>query len=309
MAIIVRPAPPEQPPEAEPTSRGSTVGVRSKALLIGVPLVALGLLIFYPMCYVIYEAFTGTSVLYPDAEGFGSVFMRVLESDRFRSALFNTILIAGLATIGCLVLGFILSIIVAFIPFPGSRWLSKLIDAYLSFPSFLIALSFTFLYGANGLANGALGAALGTDAPLGNFVNTRWAVILAVITFYTPFIVRPLLAAFSQLDTAVIEVASSLGARPLRIIRTVIFPEAIPALLAGGSLTLVLTLNEFGIVAIIGAKGVTTLTLQIYSQAIINNDGTVAAVMAVVSIALSLGMYSAYRYILNRSGGGHARAL
>lgn len=244
---------------------------------IGFPVVVLGLLIFYPMCYVVYEAFFGSSRLYHEAHGFGAVFVRVLGSDQFLSALGNTLTIAFLSTLGCLVLGFILAVIVSFIPFPGAAWLSKLIDAYLSFPSFLIAMSFTFLYGANGLINGAMEGLFGTDSPpLGNFVNSRWAVILAIITFYTPFVIRPLLAAFSQLDTAVIEVASSLGARPLRIIREVILPEAIPALLAGGGLTLVLTLNEFGIIAIIGAKGVTTLTLQIYSQAIVNNDGSVA---------------------------------
>jgi 2-aminoethylphosphonate transport system permease protein len=40
-------------------------------------------------------------------------------------------------------------------------------------------------------------------------------------------------------------------------------PAAIPALLAGGSLCLLLTVNEFGIVLFIGAKGVITLPLLI----------------------------------------------
>ena len=281
-----------------------------KVFFVGFPFAVLFVLIFYPMCYLVYEAFTGTSRLYYDAHGFGAVFLRVLGSEIFHSALYNTLVIAILSTLCCLLLGFVLATIVSFIPFPGSPVLSRLIDAYLSFPSFLIAMSFTFLYGANGLVNGALEAVFGTDSPpLGNFVNSRWAVILAIVTFYTPFVIRPLLAAFSQLDTAVIEAASSLGARPMRIIRKVIFPEAVPALLAGGSLTLVLTLNEFGIVAMIGAKGVTTLTLQIYGQAIINNDGAVAAVMAVVNVVLSLGLYALYRSVLNRSGGAsRARA-
>lgn len=284
-------------------------GVRT--LFIGIPVAVLAVLVFYPLFFIFYEAFTGSSRLYSDAHGFGAVFAEVLASDLFMSALINTVMIAGLATLGCLLLGFILALVVSFVPFPGSRMLSKFIDAYLAFPSFLIALSFTFLYGTNGLVNGALMNAFGAvTPPLGNFVNTRWAVILAVITFYTPFVMRPLLAAFSQLDSAVIEVAGSLGAKPARLIRQVILPEAMPALLAGGSLTLVLTLNEFGIVAMMGAKGVTTLTLQIYSEAIVNNDRTIASAMAVVNIVLSLTLYSLYRVILKRSGGGsHAGSL
>lgn len=287
---------------------GSRGGVR--ALLISLPLVVLGLLVFYPLCFIVYEAFTGSSRLYYQANGFGAVFGEVLASSEFHSALFNTVVIAALSTAGCLVLGFVLALIVSFVPFPGSRALSRFIDAYLAFPSFLIALSFTFLYGANGLVNGALMHLLGTDTPpMGSFVSTRWAVILAEITFYTPFVMRPLLASFSQMDSSVIEVASSLGARPMRLIRQVILPEAMPALLAGGSLTLVLTLNEFGIVAMMGAKGVTTLTLQIYSEAIVNNDSTIASAMAVVSIVLSLTLYSLYRMVLKRSGGSRAGAL
>ncbi len=77
---------------------------------------------------------------------------------------------------------------------------------------------------------------------------------------------RPLLAAFSQLDTGQLEAASSLGARTSRIVRQIILPEALPALAAGGSLVLVLCLNEFGIVLFTGAKGVTTLPTLVVQQ-------------------------------------------
>lgn len=292
------------------TGDGRIGAAAAKLIIKLLPLAVLALLVFYPLCFIVVEALSGKSLLYPNAHGLGAVFGQVLGSDEFRTALVNTVEIAALSTIGCLVLGFVLALIVSFVPFPGSRTLSKFIDAYLAFPSFLIAMSFTFLYGANGVVNGTLMHLFGTSSPpLGDFVSTRWAVILAEITFYTPFVIRPVIAAFAQLETSVIEVASSLGARPLRIIRQVILPEAMPALLAGGSLTLVLTLNEFGIIAMIGAKGVTTLTLQIYSEAIINNDSAVASAMAVVSIALSLALYSLYRFILRRVGGSSAGAF
>ncbi len=45
-----------------------------------------------------------------------------------------------------------------------------------------------------------------------------------------------------------------------------ILPAALPALLAGGSLCLLLTTNEFGIVLFIGAKGVTTLPMMVYPK-------------------------------------------
>ncbi len=111
---------------------------------------------------------------------------------------------------------------------------------------------------------------------------------------------RPLLAAFSLIETAQIEVASSLGAGAWRIIRRVILPAALPALLAGGSLCLLLTVNEFGIVFFIGAKGVITLPLLVYGKAIQEDDYTAACVIAVVNIALSLSLFLLYRVMVAR---------
>jgi len=269
-----------------------------------VPLAVLFGIFFYPLFFIAKQSLTGDAGPATLAH-----YTALLSSSFFHAALLRTIQIAVLSTIGCLVLGFVLALIVSFVPFPGARLVSGFIDTILAFPSFLIALSFTFLYGSAGAFNFILMDLLHTREPPIDFVYTKWGVILAEITFYTPFVMRPLLAAFSHLDTALIEVASSLGARPLRIIREIIFPEAVPALLAGGSLCLLLTLNEFGIVLFIGAKGVITLPMVIYGKAIQEFDYTAGCVAAVVNIVLSVGLYSLYRYLLSRTGGGRASVL
>jgi 2-aminoethylphosphonate transport system permease protein len=265
------------------------------------PLLVLAGIFFYPLFFIIKQSLTGDAGPVTLAH-YGAM----LGSSLFKAALSRTIQIAVLSTLGCLALGFVLALIVSFVPFPGARVVGGFIDTILAFPSFLIALSFTFLYGSAGAFNFILMDLLHTTQPPLDFVYTKWGVILAEITFYTPFVMRPLLAAFSQLDAALIEVASSLGARPMRIIRQVIFPEAVPALLAGGSLCLLLTLNEFGIVLFIGAKGVITLPMVIYGKAIQEFDYTAGCVAAVVNIALSIALYSLYRFVLSRSGGGRA---
>ena len=131
-------------------------------------------------------------------------------------------------------------------------------------------------------------------------------MILAEVTVYSPFVLRPLLAAFSLVDRGQIEVASLLGARPWRIVRQVILPAALPAAIAGGSLCLLLTVNEFGIVLFIGAKGVITLPLLIYDKAIQESDYQAACVIAMVNVALSLGLFRLYRLAARRLGAGDA---
>ncbi len=128
-------------------------------------------------------------------------------------------------------------------------------------------------------------------------------MIAAEITFFTPFVVRPLLASFATLSTDQLDVAASLGASPWRVLRSVIMPEAWPALMAGGSLVLLLTLNEFGIVLFTGAKDVITLPVLIYTRGIVTFDLAGAAVIATVQVALSLALYGIYRLIFARISG------
>jgi 2-aminoethylphosphonate transport system permease protein len=265
------------------------------------PLLTLTALFFYPLALIAREAFVG--------EGHSvslAYFSTVFASALFRSALLHTITIALAASAGCLVLGFVLALVLSFVPFPGARLMARLIDTFIALPTFLVALSFTFIYGSAGLLNRSLMDLLHLHLPPVDFLYSPWGVILAEMTVYTPFVLRPLLASFSLIEPAQIEVASSLGASAWRIIRQIILPAALPALLAGGSLCLLLTVNEFGIVLFIGAKGVITLPLLVYDKAIQEFDYTTACVIAVTNIALSLTLYSLYRMALARLGGSRA---
>jgi 2-aminoethylphosphonate transport system permease protein len=282
----------EQPAEAP----DRPAPLRSRAAWLTLPpLVIVLVAAVYPLVRVCLE-----SLKVRDGGSGWSTWTSVLASQAFRDALWRTVAIAATSTVGCLVLGTFLAIVLAFVPFPGSRPLGRLIDTVLALPSFLITLAFTFLYGTAGAVNAAIGGITGDGTPALNFLYTPAGVIAAEITFFTPFVIRPLLASFSMLPRAQLDVAASLGASPLRVLRSVVLPEAWPALMAGGSLVLLLTLNEFGIVLFTGAKGVTTLPVLIYTRGIVTFDLPGAAVIATVQIALSLTLYTLYRVVFTR---------
>jgi 2-aminoethylphosphonate transport system permease protein len=273
----------------------------SGVLWIVPPLLVLLGCFFYPLSLIVGQAFTGAE------GGFSFEILReVFASALFRNAILHTIGIALAASTGCLLLGFVMALILSFVPFPGAALLARLIDTFIALPTFLMALSFTFIYGSAGILNMSLMEMFKLPLPPIDFLYSAWGVILAEVTVYTPFIMRPLLAAFSLIESSQIEVASSLGAGPWRIIRQIILPAALPALAAGGSLCLLLTVNEFGIVLFIGAKGVITLPLLVYDKAIQEFDYPTACVIAVVNVGLSLGLYFLYRYALGRFGAQRA---
>jgi len=288
-AVLDRPAPPAGTrPPARPRRP-----IRPVLWLLP-PLLVVLFVVVYPLIRVSLESSRGSG-------GFLGLdtWASVLGSQSFQSALWRTVAIAVTATAGCLVLGTFLAIVLAFVPFPGSTVVGRLIDTILALPSFLITLAFTFLYGTAGAVNALISAITG-GPPLLNFLYTPAGVIAAEITFFTPFVIRPLLAAFSLLPRQQLDVAASLGASPLRVLRSVILPEAWPALMAGGSLVLLLTLNEFGIVLFTGAKGVITLPVLIYTRGIVTFDLPGAAVIATVQVVLSLSLYIAYRVLFAR---------
>ncbi|MFD4178244.1 2-aminoethylphosphonate ABC transporter permease subunit [Streptomyces anulatus] len=295
-AETAAPRPPAEPVPGPAPARSRAVPAWVWALP---PVAVLALAFLYPLALVLQQSFT------PDDGGGGvslDPYADVFASEVFREALTTTVWLAVGSTVGCLVLGFVLALVIAFVPFPGGKAVARFVDVFLSFPSFLITLALLFIYGSVGMANGLWTDVTGAaDGPF-HFLTTPWGVLLAEITYFTPFVMRPLLAAFSQLDTSQLEVASSLGAGPVRIIRQVILPEALPALAAGGSLVLVMCLNEFGIVLFTGAKGVTTLPMLVYSKAILESDYPAACVVAVVNIAISVGLYSLYRVVSRRAG-------
>lgn len=266
-------------------------------LWLALPLLVLGTLFFYPLLLVVEQALRGSS----GHLGL-ETFWQVVESKRFVGALVNTLQIALLATAGCLILGCVLSLILVFIPFPGSGLIGRVVDTFIALPTFLITLAFTFIYGSAGLLNGTLMNLFHFDLPPVDFLYSIQGVILAEITVFTPLVMRPMMAALRQIDISLLEAASILGARPARVIAQVIFPAALPALMAGGSLCLLLTTNEFGIVLFIGAKGVNTLPMMVYSKAILESDYGVACMIALINIVLSLGLFALYRLAASRTG-------
>jgi 2-aminoethylphosphonate transport system permease protein len=283
-----------------------TLAVRASAhpdvkLWIVPPVLVLTLVFFYPLALIVRQALSN------GADGLTiSHFGEIIRTQLFWNALLHTFEIAVASSAGCLVLGFTIALILYFVPFPGARDIARFIDTFIALPTFSIALAFTFIYGSAGVINGLLIEFFGFELPPIDFLYSIWGVILAEVTVYTPFVLRPLLAAFSLIELSQIEVAGSLGAKPAQIVKEVILPAALPALLAGGSLCLLLTVNEFGIVLFIGAKGVITLPLLVYDKAIQEGDYSAACVIAVINVVLSLTLYSIYRMLIAKFGGRSA---
>ena len=94
-------------------------------------------------------------------------------------------------------------------------------------------------------------------------------LLVGSVLYSLPFAVQPLVAGFRAVDPAVLEVAATLGASPLRVFRTITLPLARPSLVAAAVLTFTHTVGEFGVVLMLGGNipGATqTLSIALYDQ-------------------------------------------
>jgi molybdate transport system permease protein len=94
-------------------------------------------------------------------------------------------------------------------------------------------------------------------------------LVLGSVLYSLPFAVQPLVAGFRAVDPALLEVAATLGASPLRAFRTITLPLAGPSLITAAVLTFTHTVGEFGVVLMLGGNipGATrTLSIALYDQ-------------------------------------------
>ncbi len=198
------------------------------------------------------------------------------------------------------ILGVAIAALLHFRPFPGTVLLTRFLELFVAFPSFLVAFTLIFLYGSQGSVSIALQQWLHLENPPLDFLFGRWGVVLAEVVFFAPFVVRPTLASFALLDMRIIEAARSLGANSVMVASRVVLPMAWPGIAAGTILCFLLTLNEFGILLVLGSARLVTLPVAIFSSATVDLDLNAAAAGAVLMLVMSLSLYMLYRQVNQR---------
>lgn len=105
--------------------------------------------------------------------------------------------------------------------------------------------------------------ALGPHGPLGQLTQslgiglltfTFPGLVVGSVIYSLPFAVQPLQAAFESIGPRPMEVAATLGAKPLDAFFSVVLPLARPGIFTALVLTFAHTIGEFGVVLMIGGN-------------------------------------------------------
>lgn len=93
-------------------------------------------------------------------------------------------------------------------------------------------------------------------------------VILAHISFCTPYVVLSVMPRLERMNPNIYEAALDLGATPFQAFRKVIVPEIKPGMLSGFILAFTLSIDDFAVTLFTkGSDGLETLSTYIYADA------------------------------------------
>jgi iron(III) transport system permease protein len=199
----------------------------------------LGLFLLYPLFQVFSASFL-------DSEGTALTFAnytKMLGRPFYRTAIANTLEIGVAATVLTTVLAVPLAFALARLPIPGKSAILALASLPLILPSFVSAYALVLLLGRSGIVTQWLQA---HGVGFGSIYGPGGIVAVYALTLY-PYVLLPTIAAFKAVDVSMEEAAQNLGSSPARTVWTVTLPIVMPAILAGGLLVLIETLENFGV--------------------------------------------------------------
>jgi D-methionine transport system permease protein len=130
----------------------------------------------------------------------------------------------------------------------------------------------------------------------GTSIGTNAAIVPLTVAA-APFIARVIEGALRGVDSGLIEAAQAMGARPLQIVRKVLLPEAMPAIVLGLTLTTVLLIGYSAMVGAVGGGGLGDLGIR-YGYQRFRPDimlTVVVVLVVVVQMVQSTGDYIARR--------------
>lgn len=168
--------------------------------------------------------------------------------------------------------------------FRGKKFVSGMLFLVMMSPDIVMAISLLVLFML-------LGVSLGF-----------WSLLFSHITFCLPFVVVTVYSRLKDFDVKMLEAARDLGASELTILRKIILPLAMPAVMAGWLLSFTLSMDDVVVSSFVTGPSYEILPLKIYSMVKVGVSPEVNALAAIL-LAMSLVLVLISQFVMrDRTG-------
>jgi len=222
-------------------------------------------------------------------------YLLLLEDDFYIIAYLNSLKIAFVATVVCLIIGYIMAygiarskssirnilLLLVILPF----WTSFLLRVY----------AWMGLLHNHGMINNLLLAIGVIDQPI-QMMYTDFAMYVVFVYTFLPFMILPLYSTLEKMDMSLHEASADLGAKPVTTFLTVTLPLSMPGIIAGCMLVFIPAVGEFVIPSLVGGPDSMMIGRLLFDEFFANRDWPLASAVAVVLLIFLVVPFMLYKF-------------
>jgi putative spermidine/putrescine transport system permease protein len=197
-------------------------------------------------------------------------YAQALQSDLFRGALINSVLLAALSALASSMAGTAAALALVRGRFAGRAALEALLLSPLVVPGIVLGIALLAAFAAIG------------------FHDALWRLLLAHLLLTLPYSIRTVMISFQRMDPLLEQAAETLGASGWRIFAEITLPLIRPGVLAGGLFAFVMSFDNVPVSIFLADASTTTLPLAIISYLEYNFDPSVAAISSILILSMLL---------------------
>lgn len=216
-------------------------------------------------------------------------------------AFTNTLTLAPIGTIACLLIAFPLAYFLALVA--NKRYRNVLLVLVIvPFWTSLLVRTYAWIFILSGQGLPKLLGLIGLDGL--RMINTPGAVLIGIIYIYLPLMVFPIYVSLEKLDTRLLEASTDLGAPPFRTFLQVTLPLSIPGIATGSMMVFILLMGEFIIPQMLGGGKVYFIGNALVDVFLQSRNWPFGSAFAVTLVLIMLVTITVYmRYMAKLSGG------
>jgi putative spermidine/putrescine transport system permease protein len=202
----------------------------------------------------------------------------VLTHPAYFRSLVSTVTLSAAVTAATLVISGIAGLFLSRNRFSGRGFLTAMLTFPLAFPGVVVGFMVIMLAGRQGLIGDIAQRLTGSKLV---FAYSMAGLFTGYLYFSIPCVILTIMAAAEKLDRALEEAARSLGASPGQVMRDVVLPALMPALVAAGAICFATAMGAFG-TAFTLATDINVLPMTIYTEFTLQANIAMAAALSVV---------------------------
>ena len=233
--------------------------------------IALILLFLYaPIFLLAIYSFIDTQIIGTSGEFTFDLYAQLITEETLRSAIVNTIILAGLASVLSTILGTLGAIGI----FYNSRRLGKAINAASQIPVISAEI--------------VTAVCMALVCNLMGFSRSFAAILIGHMVLCTPFVVLSVTPKLKQMDPNMYEAALDLGATPTQALFKVVLPEILPGIISGFVLSVTLSLDDYIISAFTRPEDFYTISTYVYDSVKVPSESPLPALRALSTVIFAV---------------------